>query len=402
MGIAYNFCDCKHDETKKEENDLSYNNQINQKIFSNINKINSNINKININENPPSKDTIEFNKQVSALANQYINNIPKKPLNEKLIYNFNLKKNKTPKPKNNLSISEHESENKINYNSCFNSKDDLKRARSLLSNSDFKYIGQKNSSNLKDGFGICLWINKGKYIGTFKNNKAEGYGKFIVENIKYKGQFKDDVACGFGIYTKGQELLYVGYWLNDLQDDYGCETWIDNSEYFGKYKLGKKHGLGIYDWPDGSRYEGYWNMNFREGYGIMYYTKDKIYIGEWKNNLRDGFGELLVKEKKYIGFFIKDKQEGFGILYSSKSNKAFMGFWKKGKQLGFGKLMTRNKRKYGLWGEDSIVNWFKNEEEAFEFLEKTGLKNYKTFFLFTLDDIRNYCINNDEFNSLLD
>ena len=134
----------------------------------------------------------------------------------------------------------------------------------------------------------------------------------------------------------------------------------------------------------------------------MYYTKEKIYVGEWKNNLKEGFGELLSKEKKYIGFFRKDKKEGFGILYLNKLNKAFMGFWKKGKQLGFGKLMTRNKRKYGIWSEDTLANWFKSEEEAFDYLESNGLKNYKTFFVFTLDDIRNYCINNDEFNSLLE
>ena len=79
-----------------------------------------------------------------------------------------------------------------------------------------------------------------------------------------------------------------------------------------------------------------------------------------------------------------------------------MGFWKKGKQYGFGKIMTRNKRKYGIWNEDTLVNWFKTEEEAFDYLDSKGLKNYKTFFLFTLDDIRNYCINNDEFNSLLE
>ena len=405
MGTVYKICDCRHSETKAKnaESDLSYNYQINKKIFDNINNIKViNENNNNKNNNLPSKGTIDFDNQVNALANQYKNNIPKKSLNEKLKYNFILKKNKTPKPKNNLSINENESSSRINYYSCFNSKDDLKRARSLISNKDFKYIGQKSTNGLKEGFGICYWNNTAKYIGTFKNNKAEGYGKFYHENIKYKGQFKHDVACGFGLCAKGKEFLYTGYWLDDLQDEYGNEIWADKTEYFGEYKLGKKHGIGTYDWPDGCRYEGYWNMNVREGYGIMYYTKKSLYIGEWKNNLRDGFGELIIKEKKYIGFFEKDKQEGFGILYSNKSNKAYMGFWEKGKQLGFGKLMTRNKRKYGIWNKEMAANWFKSEEEAFKFLENNGLKNYKTFFVFTLDDIRNYCINNDEFNSLLD
>ena len=386
MGTTYKICDCRHCETlnKTEENDLSYNNQINQKIFSNRNK-NNIINKsddifIDNSQAPSSKGTIEFNNQVNVLAKNYKDNIPKKYLNDKLKYSLILKKNHTPRNKNNFSIFEEEDEKnettkkKIIYNSYFNSKEDLNNIHSLLSNKDFKYIGEK-SHDLKEGFGIG--------------------------NIKYKGQFKDDSACGFGVYIKGQELLYVGYWLNNLQEGYGCETWFDNAEYWGEYKSGKKHGIGIYDWSDGTKYEGYWNSNMRDGYGIMYYTKEKIYVGEWKNNLKEGFGELLFKEKKYIGFFNQDKKEGFGILYLNKLNKAFMGFWKKGKQFGFGKIMTRNKRKYGIWKEDSIVNWFKSEEEAFDYLESNGLKNYKTFFLFTLDDIRNYCVNNDEFNSLL-
>ena len=65
------------------------------------------------------------------------------------------------------------------------------------------------------------------------------------------------------------------------------------------------------------------------------------------------------------------------------------------------KLMTRNRRKYGIWTKDDQVNWFKNEEEAFDILEYKGLKSYKSFFLLSLDDIRNYCINNDDLNSLL-
>ena len=413
MGIAYKICNCKHCEFRDNngENDLSYNNQISKNIFTNRNKKNGyiNINDDNTDNNPPpsSKGTLEFNSQVNALAKNYKDNIPKKSLNEKYKYNFILKKNLTPRNIKSLSLCEENDENdgtnkkKVIYKSYYNSKVNLKNIRSLLSNQDFKYIGEK-SQDKKEGFGIGIWDDKIKYIGTFKKNKANGYGKFIDEKIKYKGQFKDDLACGFGIFANGQELLYIGYWLNDLQEGYGCETWIDNAEYCGEYKSGKKHGLGVYDWSDGSKYEGYWNMNVREGYGIMYYTKEKIYVGEWKNNLKEGFGELLFKDKKYIGFFKQDKNEGFGILYLNKLNKAFMGFWKEGKQFGFGKIMTRNKRKYGIWTEDSLVNWFKSEEEAFDYLTSNGLKNYKTFFLFTLDDIRNYCINNDEFNSLLE
>ena len=181
MGIAYKICDCKNCENRSmnEENDLSYNNQINQKIFSNRNK-NNNINTNNDNyfdnsQPPSSKGTIEFNSQVNALAKNYKDNVPKKGLNEKIKYNFILKKNRTPRNKNSLAIFEEEDENdetnkkKIIYNSYLNTKEDLKNIRSLLSHKDFKYIGEK-SNDLKEGFGIGIWNDKVKYIGTFKQN----------------------------------------------------------------------------------------------------------------------------------------------------------------------------------------------------------------------------------------
>ena len=48
--------------------------------------------------------------------------------------------------------------------------------------------------NQKEGFGINKWNDVAKYIGYYRNNKAEGYGKFIAGNDLYQGEFKDDAA----------------------------------------------------------------------------------------------------------------------------------------------------------------------------------------------------------------
>ena len=100
-------------------------------------------------------------------------------------------------------------------------------------------------------------------------------------------------------------------------------------------------------------------------------------------------------------FFSKDKRDGFGNYYWAETNKAYFGFWKNGRKLSFGKFITENKWKYGNWINESQINYFKSEEEAFEVLENYGLQSYKPIFLLTLDDIRNYCINIDEFYDLL-
>lgn len=389
--MAYNLCDCKNRDPRTEENIFSCNMRPNKKFFfRNNNNCIKTLNSISKN----TRDSIELNNAANIIIKNYKIYKGKKILknNTKIEYDKNLKKKKTYK--NQDDGLEH------NYSSHLSNKSNLKKMKSLNNNNTI-YFGEKGRNGSKEGLGMTIWNNYSKFIGIYKNNKAEGFGKFIDGIDIYKGEFRNDTLNGFGIYQHGEEIIYIGYWIDDLEEKYGIEEWKDGSIYKGEYSQGKKHGIGTYIWKDGSRYEGNWKYNIQEGFGIMYYNKHNAYIGEWKNNLREGFGELILSDRKYIGFFSKDKKDGFGICYWNKVNKAYVGFWKNGKQLGFGKFMTRNKRKYGMWTNEAQVSWFKTEEEALEVLEYQGLKAYKTIFLFTLDDIRNYCINNDDFNELV-
>ena len=403
MGISYKLCDCKNKEIQTEEQILTYNMLPNKKYFFRNN--NNSIKTINsIMKN--TKDTLELNNAANIIIKNYkIYKEKKKKINicgSGIKYDRSIRRYKfTKQNKIKKTFTDRKDKDKENnYSSYLSNNSNLKKMKNLR-NKNIIYIGGKSSNGQKEGFGITIWNNNSRYIGFYKNNKAQGYGKFIVGNDKYKGEFKEDSASGFGIYTHGDEVKYIGYWHEDLEENYGIEKWKDGSEYRGQYYGGKKHGIGTYIWNDGSKYVGNWNSNIIEGFGIKYYKKKEVYIGQWKNNLRDGFGELLFEGRKYIGFFSKDKKEGFGMCYWSETNKAFFGFWKNGRQLGFGKFMTENRRKYGNWINESQINWFKSEEEAFEVLENYGLQSYKPIFLLTLDDIRNYCINNDEFNELL-
>ena len=388
MGEVYSYCDCKNRDTRTEENLYSCKIKPNKQLFF---RNNNNCMKSLSTISKTKATTIDRNNAVNLIIKNY--KIYKEKKN-------NMKNKLNTKIKYDNKLIKKDSDIEHNYSSCLSNNSNLKKMKSL-ENKNTIYIGKKNQKGLKEGLGITIWNNNSKFIGIYKNNKAEGYGVFIDGIDKYKGEFKNDSANGFGIYQHGDEITYIGSWIDDLEENYGIEKWNDGSVYEGEYSQGKKHGIGTYIWADGSRYEGNWIENIQEGYGIMYYNKEKIYIGEWKNNIKEGFGELILENKKYIGFFSKDKEDGFGICYWNKINKAYVGFWKNGKQLGFGKFMTRDKRKYGMWSNDNQVNWFKNEEEALEYLEYQGLKSYKTIFLFSLDDIRNYSINNDDFNELL-
>ena len=385
MGLSYNtltdFCGCKYSDKPHEE-----------RLFFCCNETN----KDNTNEN------------LSYLAYSNNNNIKKSAT----VYSYD-------KSYNESIIIQNNAANKIiNFYRKFKNQKpppSLRKSRTCeevigrkTSTSNFKqkknsifYLGEKNSLGQKNGFGIDMLNNEIKYIGYYKNDKASGIGKYIDGSDIYEGEFENDGAYGFGIYKNSDKLIYIGEWINDSQENYGIEKWKDGSKYFGEYKGGKKNGLGTYVWGDGFIYEGEWVDNHLEGYGIYYGNNQNIYIGQWKKSLKEGFGELLWSDKKYLGFFSDDKKNGFGIYYCKNINKAFSGFWKKGKRFGFGKYMDRKTKKYGLWDENGKVNWLKNEDEAFNFLESKNLNNYKIYFELTLDDISNYCINNDDIDYLV-
>ena len=58
-------------------------------------------------------------------------------------------------------------------------------------------------------------------------------------------------------------------------------------------------------------------------------------------NAMNGYGEFLWQDgKRYRGFYINDKKEGFGIYYWPDPVRIYIGFWKNGKQDGLGKYLS--------------------------------------------------------------
>ena len=127
-----------------------------------------------------------------------------------------------------------------------------------------------------------------------------------------------------------------------------------------------------------------------EGYGIYYYNNNKIYLGEWKNNKKNGYGEFIFGDKLYVGYFLMDQKDGFGISYWKNNDKLYIGFWKNNKRNGFGKIVFGNKIKYGVWDNEKKIEGFNNDEEAFNYLENNNLIDYRKYFEFDKEEIINY------------
>ena len=365
------------------------NNNIDDNIYQNLNEdINLKQNKkkkVNFKQGAINKDD-KYNNNSDFTLDKYgyshtnesnnSENIESSKINRNIINNRN---------QNNINIKNHDSISD--------------RLRNSVSSTKTIYIGGGNKEQ-KEGFGINLWNDEAKYIGYYKNNKAEGYGKFLAGDDSYQGEFKDDAANGYGIFSNGL-MTYEGYWEKDLQEIYGIESWQDGSLYKGEYSEGKKMGIGVYTFPDGTSYEGMWENNTFNGFGIFYYSNDRYYLGEWKDKKKEGFGEFIWPEKKYIGFFFNDKKEGFGIIIYKNGNKAQIGFWKDGKQKGFGKFINKKKAFFGLWKGNNKVDWFKNDKDGEEYMLKNGLNKYKNFFEFNLEQIYDFCYNKDDLENIV-
>ena len=246
MGAAYKLCDCKFNDTRLEENlPLS----INQELL----KLNSNNSYLSpLDENYSLLEKIKRKNASNLIIKAYRRYRNKSsfdnfsntntPRNKTINFEFNNNNNKET-----LDLEQYD----LNNQTSFQLKNNHKKT--------LVYIGEQKSDE-KEGFGIKIMPNNVKYIGFFKNNKSEGYGKFINENKKdiYYGEFSQDQANGFGIYRHKNETLYYGEWKNDLRENYGIEKWQDKAEYCGQFHLGEKNGIGKYIFSDGSRYEGEW------------------------------------------------------------------------------------------------------------------------------------------------
>ena len=70
------------------------------------------------------------------------------------------------------------------------------QAKSLTGIQKFSFIGNKDKSGKKIGFGIQKWKGGSTYKGYFNNNKQEGWGIFYnSEGDIHKGFFENGITC---------------------------------------------------------------------------------------------------------------------------------------------------------------------------------------------------------------
>ena len=210
----------------------------------------------------------------------------------------------------------------INSKLWFNSYDSLISYRS-------KYSSQINYCSI-------IYENGDTYLGGMKQGKKNGEGKLSTSNMKYSGEFVNDLFEG-----KGKLIV------------------INESEYIGNFMKGKKIGLGTLKYENGD-----------------------IYNGEFNNDLYNGTG-CLKKENgdSYAGVFKDGKLNGSGVIVQhpieGNEGVVFSGEFVNGLKHGKGKVMDKKGK---VIEEGEWVNDVKKEEEKKEEKEKINIddKEYNT------------------------
>ncbi|SOV74388.1 conserved Plasmodium protein, unknown function [Plasmodium sp. gorilla clade G3] len=197
--------------------------------------------------------------------------------------------------------------------------------------------------NKKCGYGKMTWIKKKKYQINNKINYSNFNDMNIRDNQNNELSYMNNKVCS--IKNEDNTLLnkkkccffvhsiYVGQWKNDKEEGYGKFFWfkktkkdinkntvksfeenINNYDYRDKYRNNIIYHNGYYD-----SYEGYWKKGKRFGYGIFNYYNGKKYIGMWKNNKKDGYGYLInINNIINLCFYKQNK-----LIYEFSINKIY-------------------------------------------------------------------------------
>lgn len=208
------------------------------------------------------------------------------------------------------------------------------RGISYYSNGNIRYEGDWKN-NMCHGFGKYYWPNGNIYYdGEWENDKFSGRGKLYYESgvLRYEGNFSEDQYNGYGInYYENGNIHYDGEYSNGKWYGYGAayrengtlsyEGQLENDEYCGKGKLYFEDGKTV-------RYDGAYIEGYRTDYGTEYYRTGQIlYRGEWDLGYKQGYGVAywMNGNIKYDGEWYKGLYSGQGREYSENGDLIYEG-----------------------------------------------------------------------------
>ncbi|KAJ6729943.1 PHOSPHATIDYLINOSITOL-4-PHOSPHATE 5-KINASE RELATED [Salix viminalis] len=171
---------------------------------------------------------------------------------------------------------------------------------------------------------------------------------------RQKSEKKATSGCFVQDYSNGD--VYEGDWVDGKYDGYGVETWARGSRYRGQYRQGLRHGFGVYRFYTGDVYAGEWSNGQSHGCGIHTCEEGSRYVGKFKWGVKHGLGHYHFRNgDTYAGEYFADKMHGFGV-YCFANGHRYEGAWHEGRRQGLGMYTFRNgETQSGHW-QNGILN----------------------------------------------
>ena len=148
------------------------------------------------------------------------------------------------------------------------------------------------------------------------------------DGSSYKGQGKDGLSHGYGIWTGSDGEKYEGEWDKGLRCGYGKTTALNGNTFEGNWFRNKRHGYGVFTWASGGQYKGEFANNQFSGYGTLVYPNQNKYVGYWKNNHKCGKGiQTVMISNQVLDGEWKDDRNGEGTITYGDGTKRYDTWW---------------------------------------------------------------------------
>lgn len=194
------------------------------------------------------------------------------------------------------------------------------------------------------GIKSCLELSVSTVVPKFRNAAYTFSEKHLkYPRAKYIGQWWCGQMQGIGHFEFADGRVYNGQLSNNeisgLGKMYGAAT---GGAYEGEFLNGKYHGHGFLDLKNKETYEGNFKDGVYHGHGVLR-TNNFTYIGEFVNNSKNGYGVLddAITGDKYMGMFVDNRRCGFGILITMDGSY-FEGTFVNDCLAGFGIAFLQN------------------------------------------------------------
>lgn len=197
------------------------------------------------------------------------------------------------------------------------------------------------------------------YEGCYKGGVPDGQGceyrydaeytfeksKGVDPNLYYEGQFVEGKYCGYGTLY-GIDGKYEGVFFDGEYNGYGSKWFLDSSDkkiykMEGTYLNGSINGAGKKYYPDGIiLFDGTYESG-KAVEGTSYFSDGNVrYTGAWDGNNYSGNGTLYWKNgnTRFEGDWSDGKRNGSGTSYREDGTIEYIGGWQDGQYCGYGKL----------------------------------------------------------------